>query len=103
MDCRTTRHLLEFSRPRASELDNLDQDALNGHLAVCADCDSLARAEREADQHLSQVVRDVPIPLGLHERLLRRLRDEREDWYRRWSARGLRLVVAVAAVVLLGW
>ena len=33
MDCRTARHLLEFSRPRASELDNLDHDDLHGHLA----------------------------------------------------------------------
>ncbi|MBI1914263.1 MAG: hypothetical protein HYS12_05935 [Planctomycetes bacterium] len=103
MDCRTARHLLEFSRPCASELDDHDQDALHGHLAVCPDCDSTARAEREADQHLGQAVRDVPIPQGLRERLMRRLREEREAWYRRWLARGVRVVAAVAAVVLIAW
>jgi hypothetical protein len=103
MDCRTARHLLDFSRPHASELDDLDQDALHGHLAVCPDCDSMARAEREADQHLGQAVREVPIPQGLRERLLRRLRDEREEWKRRLLARGLRVIAAVAAVVLIGW
>src|SRR5204863_3538530 len=98
MDCRTARHLLEFSRPRASELEEQDQDALNGHLAVCPDCDAMARAEREADQHLGQAIRDVPVPHGLRERLMRRLREEREAWLRRWVARGLRVVAAVAAL-----
>jgi hypothetical protein len=103
MDCRTARHLLEFSRPCASELDDDDQDALNGHLAICPDCDSMARAEREADQHLGQAIREVPIPLGLRERLLRRLQDEREAWKRRLLVRGVRIVIASAAVVLIAW
>jgi hypothetical protein len=103
MDCRTARHLLEFSRPRLTELEGCDQDALNGHLAVCPDCDAMARAEREADEHLGRVIREVPIPQGLHERLLRRLRDEREAWYRRWLARGLRVVAIAAAVLLIVW
>jgi hypothetical protein len=103
MDCRTARHLLEFSRPRLNELEGCDQDALNGHLAVCPDCDAMARAEREADEHLGRVIREVPIPQGLHERLLRRLRDEREAWYRRWLARGLRVVAIAAAVLLIAW
>src|SRR5436305_2225163 len=103
MDCRTTRHLLEFARPRASELDDLDQDALNGHLAVCPDCDTMARAEREADQHLGQAIREVPIPQGLRERLMRRLRDERKAWYRRWLARGLLAGFAAAVVLVAGF
>src|SRR3954453_1242181 len=98
MDCRTARHLLEFSRPHASELEDCDQDAFNDHLAVCPDCDAMARAEREADQHLSQAIREVPIPQGRHERLMRRLREEREAWKRRWLALSLRVVAAVAAV-----
>ncbi len=103
MDCRTARHLLDFSRPRLNELEGCDQDALNGHLAVCADCDAMARAEREADDHLGRVIRAVPVPQGLHERLRRRLRDEREAWYRRWLARGLRVVAVAAAVLLIAW
>jgi hypothetical protein len=103
MDCRTARHLLEFSRPRLNELEGCDQDALNGHLAVCADCDTMARTERAADEHLGRVLREVPIPQGFRERLLRRLRDEREAWYRRWLARGLRVVAVAAAVLLIAW
>ncbi|HKB38025.1 MAG TPA: hypothetical protein VKD72_16380 [Gemmataceae bacterium] len=103
MDCKTARHLLEFSRPRLNELEGCDQDALNGHLAVCPDCDAMARAEREADEHLGRIIREVPVPQGLHERLLRRLRDEREAWYRRWLARGLRVVAIAAAVLLIAW
>ena len=65
MDCRTARHLLDYARPRVPELDRPDQEALDGHLAVCPECDALARAERQFDEHLGQAVRDVPVPQGL--------------------------------------
>src|SRR5947209_5969151 len=50
MDCRTARLLLEFARPRAGELQGSDADALEGHLLACAECESLARLERLADE-----------------------------------------------------
>jgi predicted anti-sigma-YlaC factor YlaD len=103
MDCRTARHLLEFTRPGGADLDRADQADLERHLADCPDCDGLARAERRADDHLGRAVRDVPVPHGLRERLLRRLAEEREAWYRRWLARGLRTAAAAAAVVLIAW
>lgn len=103
MDCRSARHLLDFARPRVPELDKSDQHDLDGHLAVCPDCDTLARGERQFDEHLGQAVRDVPVPQGLHERLLRRLREEREAWYRKQLGRGLRIVAAAAAVLLMTW
>lgn len=103
MDCRNARQLLDFARPGGTDLERDDRQALDGHLAVCPDCDSVARAERQADEHLGRAVRDVPVPQGLRERLRQRLAREREAWYRRWLARGLRTAAAVAAVVLVAW
>ena len=103
MDCRTARNLLDFNRPHASELDRIDRDLLAGHLAHCPDCDTLARSERQLDDHLGKAVRDVPVPQGLQERLLRKLREEREGWYRKQLGRGLRIVAAAAALFLVGW
>jgi hypothetical protein len=103
MDCRTARHLLDFSRPHVAELAREDQDLLDRHLAVCPDCDTQARSERQIDEHLSRAVRNVPVPQGLRERLLQRLAEERDAWYRRWLARVLRVTAAAAAVLLIAW
>jgi hypothetical protein len=103
MDCRTARNLLDFNRPHAPELDRIDQDLLEGHLAHCPECDTLARNERQLDEYLGEAVRDVPVPQGLHERILRRLREEREGWYRKQLGRGLRVFAAAAALFLVGW
>jgi len=103
MDCRTARHLLDFNRPHAPELDRTDQQLLDGHLAVCPDCDALARAERQLDDRLGEAVRDVPVPQGLHERIVQRLHQEREGWYRTQLGRGLRVFAAAAAVFLVAW
>lgn len=103
MDCRSARHLLDYARPHAPELDRADQQLLDGHLAVCPECDSLARAERQLDDHLGEAVRNVPVPQGLQERIVQRLRQERETWYRKQLGRGLRVCAAAAAVFLLAW
>src|SRR5262245_45626609 len=100
MDCKTARTLMEFARPTAPDLDDADRKALAAHLAVCSDCDALTRAERQADEHLGQAVRDVPVPQGLRERLLERLNDERDAWFRKVLARGARWLAAAAAVAL---
>jgi len=100
MDCRTARLLMDFARPRCSELPADDADALGQHLAGCADCDALARAERAADARLGEAMRVVSIPEGLRGRILSRLDLERGNRRRRlagWTVR----VAAAAAVVLL--
>jgi Putative zinc-finger len=101
MDCRTARLLLDFHRPRAGELPAEEAVELERHLAGCADCDAAGRALRRLDDHLGPAVRDVPLPDGLRERLLSRLREERSTRLSRrvgWTLRG----AAVAAVLLVG-
>jgi hypothetical protein len=98
MDCKNARLLLEFVHPGSAELDAAEAEALHQHLAECPDCAAQAREERRADEHLGRAMRDVPVPAGLRERLLKRLTVERDRWYRRWIVRGVAAVAAVAAL-----
>jgi hypothetical protein len=101
MDCKTARVLLDFHRPRVGELAPDEAIALERHLATCPECDAANRAERRLDDHFGRVMRDVPLPDHLRERLLTRLREERAAALRRKLAWGARALVA-AAVLLLG-
>src|SRR5258707_1803989 len=100
MDCRTARLLLNFARPSAHELGTSEAEELDHHLAACSACDLVARAERQADKQFAQAMFAVPMPLGLRERLLRRLEAERAGWYGRWL---LRSVAAAAALLFALW
>jgi hypothetical protein len=101
MDCSTARLFLAFSRPKASELEACEAEALNDHLADCAECGSLARAEYQAERLVGLAMRQVPVPLDLRQRLQRRLQTERRTWYKRLPQRHPRVAAAVAAVLLL--
>jgi hypothetical protein len=103
MDCKTARNLLEFNRPPGRDLDAPDRAALAAHLAVCPDCDGTARAERQFDEHLGRAVRDVPIPHGLKERLLGRLRRQRDEWWLEGAKRVARYAAVAAALALIVW
>jgi hypothetical protein len=100
MDCRTARLLLEFARPKTAELEACAAQALNDHLAECADCGSLARAEHQVERRLASAMRDVPLSPHFRERLLTRLQEDRRVWYRRLPHRHPRIAAAVAAVLL---
>jgi hypothetical protein len=101
MDCKTARLLLDFARP--GELDAAEADALEAHLAGCAECEALARAERQLDRHLGRAVSRVDVPAGLRGRLLARLEADRGAVHRRWAGHGLRAAAAAAALLVAAW
>src|SRR5207244_1179937 len=101
MDCNTARLLLAFSRPKASELETCAAEALNDHLADCAECGSLARGEHQHERLVGLAMRQVSIPTDLRQRLLTRLRTERRTWYKRLPQRHPRVAAGVAAILLL--
>jgi hypothetical protein len=103
MDCKNARLLLEFIHPGSAELDTAEAEALHQHLGECPDCAAQAREERRADEHLGRAMRDVPVPAGLRERVLKRLTVERDAWYRRWIRRWIVRGVAAAAVIAGLW
>ncbi len=100
MDCKTARLLLGIHR---AELQTDEADALEIHLTGCVECDGLFRSERQLDAHLGAVVRAVPVPDGLHARLLHRLARERRAWYRRWATRGVVAAAVAASLFLVLW
>jgi hypothetical protein len=106
MDCKTARLLLDFNRPRARELPTDEAAELARHLSACPDCDAIGRTERRLDEHLGRAMRDVPVPDGLRQRLVERLRDERSSILRRrlaWTARAAAVAAALLVAALLGW
>lgn len=103
MDCRHARFLLDFARPRGTELEPTETEALESHLVDCPECGVLAGYERQADEHIGRAMRDVPVPDGLHMRLVRRLTVERDAWYRRWVLRAAGMLAAAAVLFLVVW
>jgi hypothetical protein len=105
MQCKTARQLLEFARPRKPELEWVELDELEAHLADCPECGPLAQAERQMDNRLGQAMRSVSIPENLRDRLVTRLEAERK--IRNWKRRRWLAIPAAAAVILLavgfGW
>jgi hypothetical protein len=86
-----------------TELEDSEAEALEGHLADCPECGSLASQERRLDDHLGQAMRAVTIPVGLRDRLVNKLSAERDAWYRRWLLRGVAVAAVAAAILLLVW
>jgi hypothetical protein len=102
MDCKNARLLLDFVRPNVTELEAGERKELQGHLNDCPDCAAVAGVERRLDEHLGRAVRDVPVPDGLRDRLLKRMAAERDAWYRRWLLRAVGVAAAAALVIWLG-
>src|SRR5262245_35355435 len=102
MDCKNARLLLEFARPAAAGLEGGEAAALENHLADCPECGPLAARERRLDDRLGRAERAVPVPENLRERLLNKLKVERDAWYRRtlWRLAGGLAAAAVLALVV---
>jgi hypothetical protein len=101
MDCKTARMLFECRRPQAGDLDGAERAELEQHLAHCLECEELARTQRQVDQHLGRAMRAVEVPDRLRAKLLKRLADERGNWYRRWARQAAKVGIAAAAALLL--
>jgi hypothetical protein len=102
MDCKTARLLLDLARPHSAELHPSEAGALKSHLAGCPECDSLARVERQLDDHVGRALRAVPVPDGLRDRLLKRLAGRRRAWYASWAGPAAG-VAAAAALLFIVW
>jgi hypothetical protein len=104
MDCKTARLLLDFASPLGpAELDVSEAEALDRHLQDCPDCAALALAQRQEDDVIGRAMRDVPVPPGLHDRLLAHLDAERDAGYRRLTRRWIPVGLAAAVLLAASW
>ena len=94
MECQHVQQLLAFVDRKCEELDVSDRDAVQVHLENCPACAELAQAERHADDTLGAVLRDVPVPADLKQKVMNRLAAERGGVSWKWG------VAAVATILL---
>lgn len=96
MECVNARLLLLFRRP--GELAAEDAAALESHLLTCPTCAAAARRESSFDSAVGQVMKSIPVPSGLRDKLL-------ADTFARKGAvlrRRAYTSLGIAACVLLG-
>ncbi len=73
MDCHTARQMIEMLPPGAHAFPSVEEQALRDHLAHCPLCLSAAEEAGQWDMSLQSVMTSVPVPDGLHERLMSQL------------------------------
>lgn len=94
MECHDVQQLLAFVNRPSEELDTAERNALCEHLAACPDCAARLQADRRADEAFGPMMRNVPVPADLKQKILRRVSSERTRPWKTW--------LAAAAIVLLG-
>jgi hypothetical protein len=67
MDCHLSRLMLAFRR---SDLTAEDVVALDSHLAGCPTCSAVARRDAGTDKVFAAAMTAVPVPSGLHAKLM---------------------------------
>jgi len=75
MDCRNALAVMQQREPDILE-DDSEWTAAVDHVERCADCQGVLGRRDETDRALGQICRDVPIPVGLEERLLQAVKVE---------------------------
>ena len=97
MQCRDAQFYLRLRRHAADELGADVAEPLDAHLAACPACAADARVAQSFDRALATAMRAVPLPAGLHDRLIAHAAGKRGATLRR---RGYRYAGLVAASLL---
>ena len=70
MDCGLAREQLDVARPDSADRETAELQAAFAHVDACPECAEIVEFRREFDRRTAAVMRDVPVPAGLKERLL---------------------------------
>lgn len=70
MNCHNALEILESARPASGDLSEPELVEAAGHLENCSACRDVHRWREHLDRRIGRVMRDVPLPGGLRERLL---------------------------------
>lgn len=98
MECHDVRLLLSFAYRGCENLDVTEREALEQHLGKCPGCAACAQADRQLDQTLGKVMRDVPIPADLKHNVLKRLAAQRRPVPWKWVAAAAAVLIAVSTM-----
>lgn len=73
MNCQDALQLLEAARPSSDDLRDPELAPAANHLDACPRCREVYASRESLDRRIGRVMRDVPVPVGLRERLLESL------------------------------
>lgn len=71
MDCRTARENLEAARLQTDDMDESHFAAAVAHLQICTECAAVLHSRQQLDRRVGRLMRDIPVPVDLKERLIR--------------------------------
>ncbi len=77
MDCRTALEILDVTRPDSYDLNDPELARAVEYLHSHPDCEREFRKRQSLDGEIGRLIRDVAVPIGLKDRLLVRLVDQR--------------------------
>lgn len=69
MNCHDALEFLESARPSSEDRFDPELAAASDHLENCSDCASLFASRESLDRRIGRVMRDVPVPAGLRDRI----------------------------------
>ncbi len=96
MDCHDVRLLLTLHRREPEQLDAVELEALECHIELCPGCQNWNRSEARFDVAVTSAVKNVPLPVGLKDKISGRLRETRAPRRKTW------LAVAAAFLLMVG-
>ena len=102
MECRDAQFYLRLRRHATDELGPDASAALNGHLTGCPLCAADARGAASFDRAMGSAMRAVPLPGGLHGRLVRHVATKQGAILRHKAYRVGALVAAAILVACIG-
>jgi hypothetical protein len=112
MDCGLARERLDVLHPdRPEQADPELADAV-AHVQECAACAEVVQARQAFDREVGRVLRDVPVPTGLRERLVLALTEAKSEppqptmeppHRRRWWMTAIASTAAGLLLAVAGW
>src|SRR5205085_10172957 len=109
MNCLDVQQLLAFMHRKGAELDDAERAAIHDHVGQCPDCSAIAQLHQHTDDVLGPLVRDLPAPAGLKERILAKVSAERRVARWRlskrvgWAAAAAILFVTMTGLIWANW
>ncbi len=95
MDCHDARLLLTLQRREPDALDAVERDALQRHVSGCSACQTWNQGETRFDSAVTTAIKNVPLPMGLKNKIAVRLHASPAPRGKAWIATAAAVLLAV--------